>query len=51
MIPHHQGAVTMAKVLLGKDIKPELKTFAENILREQEAEIEQMQNWQKQWSK
>jgi uncharacterized protein (DUF305 family) len=48
MIPHHQGAVDMAKLLLqDKTIKPELRTFAENIISAQESEITQMNEWLK----
>lgn len=48
MIPHHQGAVDMAKLLLAdKTIKPELRTFAENIISAQESEIKQMNQWLK----
>ena len=45
MIPHHQGAVDMAKVVLqfGKD--PEIKKFAENIIKAQASEIEFMNKW------
>lgn len=48
MIPHHQGAVDMAKLLLqDKTIRPELVKFANDIIAAQEAEIKQMQEWLK----
>jgi uncharacterized protein (DUF305 family) len=45
MVPHHQGAVDMAKVVLeyGKD--PEVKKFAEAVIAAQEAEIKWMNEW------
>ena len=47
MIPHHQGAVEMAKVELefGKD--PELRKLAEDIIKAQESEIAFMTEWMK----
>jgi uncharacterized protein (DUF305 family) len=47
MIPHHQGAIDMAKVALefGKD--PEIRKLAETIAAAQTGEITFMQNWLK----
>ena len=42
MIPHHEGAVTMAKAELAKGGDPELKKLAEDIISAQEREIEEM---------
>ena len=51
MIPHHRGAVEMAKVELryGKD--PELKKLAQNIIKSQDEEISFMEDWQRKQSK
>jgi uncharacterized protein (DUF305 family) len=45
MIPHHQAAVDMAKVLLANGKDPEMHKLAENIVSTQQAEIKQMQDW------
>jgi uncharacterized protein (DUF305 family) len=51
MTPHHAGAVMMAKEALQKAEHAEIKTLAQNIIREQEKEIKQMNDWKAQWSK
>ena len=47
MIPHHQGAIDMAKVqlLYGKD--PQMRRLAQEIITDQQVEIELMQRWLK----
>ena len=50
MIPHHQGAVDMAKLLLqDKTVSPELVKFANAIIAAQESEIGQMREWLKKY--
>jgi uncharacterized protein (DUF305 family) len=49
MIPHHEGAVTMAKDVLGKTKRPEIKQMGKEIVTSQQAEIEQMKAWRKVW--
>ena len=45
MIPHHQGAIDMAKALLlyGKDAQ--LRRLAQEIITDQQSEIQLMQLW------
>lgn len=45
MIPHHQGAIDMAKVVLEKGADPEIKKLAEGIIKAQESEIKMMNDW------
>lgn len=45
MIPHHQGAVDMAKVQLKYGDDPQAKKMAEKTIREQEQEIKEMTSW------
>lgn len=49
MIPHHRGAIAMAKLQLDKGTNDELRKMAENVITAQTKEIEQMQAWRKKW--
>lgn len=51
MIPHHQGATEMAREALTKAGHAEIKNLANQIIKEQEAEIKQMQDWKTKWTK
>jgi uncharacterized protein (DUF305 family) len=48
MLPHHEGAIDMAKAQLmhGKD--PQMRRLAQEIITDQQSEIELMQLWLKQ---
>jgi hypothetical protein len=45
MIPHHQGAIDMARVALRRANDPWTRQMAEGVIVEQQREIAEMQQW------
>jgi uncharacterized protein (DUF305 family) len=49
MIPHHQGAIQMARIELADGDDAETKALAEAIIEAQSAEITAMNSWRQRW--
>lgn len=49
MIPHHEGATSMARLATERAIRPEVKQLAEQIIADQTREIGQFNQWLSAW--
>lgn len=49
MVPHHEGAIRMAREELDKGKQPALHKMAKDIIAAQTREIAQMKSWRKRW--
>ena len=49
MVPHHEGALAMARVELDKGEQPALRKLARDIIAGQSKEIARMRRWRKAW--
>ncbi|NIH77949.1 DUF305 domain-containing protein [Amycolatopsis viridis] len=49
MIPHHEGAVEMAKLAPGRAADPRVLDLAGRVQRAQDPEIQQMRGWLTRW--
>lgn len=45
MIPHHQGAIDMAKAYLPASKDPKIKKMAQDVIKAQQKEIAEMREW------
>jgi uncharacterized protein (DUF305 family) len=45
MIPHHQGAIEMAKTVLKYGNDPKIRNFAYDVIAAQTREIREMKRW------
>jgi uncharacterized protein (DUF305 family) len=51
MIPHHEGAVALAREAKVKSQRPEIRDLSQRIIDIQQGEIEMMSRWKSDWAK
>jgi uncharacterized protein (DUF305 family) len=49
MIPHHEEAIASAKILKAGTKRSEMRTFADDIIKTQQSEVDDMRAWLKRW--
>ena len=49
MVPHHMGAVAMARIALARAQHAPIKRLARSIIADQDREIARMKEWRKAW--
>jgi uncharacterized protein (DUF305 family) len=49
MIPHHQGAIDLAKIVPDRAAHQELKDLSTSIIQSQASEIDKMNGWLAGW--
>ena len=49
MIPHHEGAIAMAKIALERSGHQEIISLSKGIIEAQESEIKDMKSWFQSW--
>jgi len=49
MIPHHDGAIAMAKIALERSKRPEIISLSKSIIESQQKEIDDMRSWYQSW--
>ena len=49
MIMHHEGAIMSARMMIGQSAHPALRDLARRIIAGQQAQIDQMRAWTRQW--
>jgi uncharacterized protein (DUF305 family) len=49
MVPHHEGALDMARIAQERSQRPEIQQMANDILATQQQEIDQMRTWLMDW--